>query len=126
MATVLLIDDEATVRSGVRRLLRTKGHEVLEASNGREAIAAIRRHDLDLVITDINMPEADGIEVIMELRAQGSGVPIIAISGGGRLEKDLLLANAAMLGAIITLPKPFELDVLSASVDRALQVNGGL
>ena len=118
MAIILVIDDEKAVRDTMRRLLERQGHEVREAANGREALKAAP--DYDLVITDINMPEMDGIEVIMALAERRPGLPVIAISGGGRLPKDLLLSSADMLGAVQTLPKPFDLSELNEAVDRAL------
>jgi DNA-binding NtrC family response regulator len=118
MAIILVIDDEKAVRDTMRRLLERRGHEVREAANGREALKA--PPDYDLVITDINMPEMDGIEVIMALAERRPGLPVIAISGGGRLPKDLLLSSADMLGAVQTLPKPFDLTELNEAVDRAL------
>ncbi len=122
MATILVIDDESAVRDTMRRLLERYGHEVREAANGREALKAAP--DYDLVITDINMPEMDGIEVIMALTDRRPGLPVIAISGGGRLPKDLLLSSADMLGAVTTLPKPFDLSELIEAVDRALASGG--
>lgn len=122
MAIILVIDDEKAVRDTMRRLLERRGHEVREAANGREALKA--PPDYDLVITDINMPEMDGIEVIMALAERRPGLPVIAISGGGRLPKDLLLSSADMLGAVQTLPKPFDLTELNEAVDRALASGG--
>jgi DNA-binding NtrC family response regulator len=120
MATILVIDDEAQVRATMRRVLERYGYAVAEAANGREALKAIASTSCDLVITDINMPEMDGIEVIMALSERQPGLPIIAISGGGRLPKDLLLASADMLGAVTTLAKPFDIPDLIGSVERAL------
>ena len=91
-----------------------------EAADGRQALRAVLSRGCDLVITDINMPEMDGIEVIMALSERRPGLPIIAISGGGRLPKDLLLTSADMLGAVTTLAKPFDIPDLIAAVERAL------
>lgn len=120
MAKVLLIDDEPTVRAGVRRVLAGMGHDVLEAEDGRAAMKLSAREEVDLVITDINMPEADGIEVILDLVQRRPQVPVIAISGGGLMDKSLLLQNAATLGARYTLAKPFDLEVLRNTVSDAL------
>jgi len=120
MATILVIDDEAPVRATMRRVLERHGYEVAEAPNGREALKAVGTTGCDLVITDINMPEMDGIEVIMALSERRPGLPIIAISGGGRLPKDLLLTSADMLGAVTTLAKPFDIPDLIGAVERAL------
>ena len=77
--------------------------------------------EVDLVITDINMPEMDGLEVINELRRKGIDVPVVALSGGGRfLDKAFLLANAKLLGAVSTIAKPFQLDEIREAVEAAL------
>lgn len=120
MRRILVVDDDPQVRRGLSRALHQSGYEVVEAANGREAMAILRQDPPDLVITDINMPEMDGIEIINELRAAGTPVPVIAISGGGRLPKELLLGDASILGAVATLEKPFELAALLGTVDRLL------
>ena len=120
MARILLIDDETSVRVGVGRFLRRAGHEVHDACDGVEALRLAQGLEVDLVITDINMPEMDGIEVILALAERKPGLPVIAISGGGRMPKEVLLATAGVLGAVTTLAKPFDLAELSAAVDRAL------
>ena len=96
------------------------GHDVVEAPDGSDGIELLRDDSFDLVITDINMPDMDGIEVIDHLREAAARCPVIAISGGGLFAKELLLKNAEMLGAVSTLPKPFDLDDLGALVERAL------
>jgi two-component system response regulator FixJ len=80
----------------------------------------LRENPQDLLITDINMPEMDGIEVLNELRVTGTKVPVIAISGGGRVPKAFLLGNASILGALETIEKPFELAALLAAMERLL------
>lgn len=120
MARVLVIEDEDAVRAGVTRCLRFAGHEVLEASGGAPGIALAIREPLDLVITDINMPDGDGIEVILALSDAQPALPVIAMSGGGRTSKGLLLASAAGLGAVRTLSKPFELTELRDAVADVL------
>ena len=119
MATILVIDDDADVRAGIRRILERAGHLVVEAEDGRAAMDL--SHDPpDLVITDINMPEMDGIEVILSLAEDEEEIPIIAVSGGGKLPKELLLSSADALGAVRSLAKPFEMTDLVAAVDAAL------
>lgn len=130
MARILLIDDEAGVRKAVARFLRTLGHDVLEAEGGGEGLRLASRVRVDLVITDLNMPGVDGIEVIMALRESAPGIPVIAISGGGLVPKGLLLDSAGLLGAMVVLAKPFELGevrdaVARALVGRAAQAAGG-
>jgi DNA-binding response OmpR family regulator len=120
VSRILVIDDDRGVRGGVAAYLHRLGHEVVEASDGSQGMKALRDEPFDLVITDINMPDMDGIEVIAQLREAADAVPVIAISGGGLFAKELLLANAEMLGAVRTLAKPFDLDDLGAAVREAL------
>ena len=125
MAYVLIIEDDVTVRSLVRRMLSFGGHEVVEAEDGREALRSAQARPPDLVITDLMMPDMDGIEVITEFRRLGVDVPVIAISGGGLMPKELLLSNAAALGAVEVLPKPFEMHQILDAVERVLGVLHG-
>ncbi len=124
MAKILLIDDDAAVREGAGRFLMRCGHDVEEAASGAKALRLAEDGEFELVITDINMPDMDGIEVILALSALCPTVPIIAISGGGLMPSDILLDSAATLGAVTTLPKPFELDHLRDAVERALGAGG--
>lgn len=120
MAKLIVVDDDAGVLETVARVLRRHGHEVVVARNGREAIELVRAAAPDVVVTDINMPEMDGIETIMELRREWESLPIIAISGGGLVPRERLLDDAGMLGAFETIEKPIDAARLLASVDRAL------
>jgi two-component system response regulator (stage 0 sporulation protein F) len=120
MARVMVVDDDSGIRAGMARYLRMQGHEVIEAGGGGEALRLAAHVEVDLVITDINMPDVDGIEVIMKLTEARAGLPVIAISGGGLMPKDLLLASADLLGAVRTLSKPFDLSDLRRAVDDAL------
>lgn len=124
MAQVLVIDDDAAVRATVVRALERAGHRVRAASNGKDALRVMADATPDLVVTDINMPEMDGIEVIGDLRARTPPVPVVAMSGGGELPKELLLRTAGALGAVRSLPKPFTLEELLGSVDLALAGDG--
>jgi DNA-binding NtrC family response regulator len=120
MARILLADDEAKLRDLFARYLSGLGHDVRTAGDGHEVMAALSEAPADLLVTDINMPGMDGIEILTALRKQGSAVPVIAISGGGYLDKDLLLTSASMLGALVTLEKPFALDELRSAVEQIL------
>jgi DNA-binding NtrC family response regulator len=120
MARILLADDEMKLRDLFARYLRGLGHDVRTAADGNEVMAALADGPADLLITDINMPDMDGIEILTALRKNGSGMPVIAISGGGYLDKNLLLTSAAMLGALMTLEKPFALEELRDAVESAL------
>ncbi len=126
MARILIIDDDERVLRSLGRLLTAEGYEVETAAGGALAMKAFERNAADLVITDINMPEMDGIEVITTLQDLHPAVPIIAISAGGLFPKELLLQNADMLGAIATITKPFDIDTLLEAVADALAGDGSM
>ncbi|MGE0158757.1 MAG: response regulator transcription factor [Gemmatimonadales bacterium] len=120
MANILLVDDEAGVRNSLAAYLTKCGHDVRLASNGIEAMEALKRAPVDVVVTDINMPDMDGIETVMALRDAATGVGVIAMSGGGLFDKSLLLDSAGALGADVTLEKPIDLDELRTAIDALL------
>jgi DNA-binding response OmpR family regulator len=120
MARILLIDDEAVLRRTLQAVLQRAGYEVTAAPNGAEGLRLWRREPLELVITDIHMPEKNGIETILELRAWSPEVPIIAISGGDRNPRVDVLGDASQMGAIRTLTKPFTIAELLAAVRETL------
>lgn len=120
MARVLVIDDEPQLRQLVRRVLEAAGHQVTEAPDGRKGIMLFRLEKPDLVITDILMPEKEGIETIRELRAAAADVPILAISGGGRTAHLDFLDIAREFGALASLSKPFLPRQLLEEVTRLL------
>lgn len=122
MARVLVIDDDEEFRTLVRAMLVGVGHEVEEALDGRSGLRMFEERTPDLVITDINMPGMDGHEVIVAFRKLNTEVPIVAISGGGPVAKDELLLNAAALGAVEVIMKPFEFNQLVGAVSRALEL----
>jgi CheY-like chemotaxis protein len=120
MARILLAEDEVALRNNLARYLETLGHEVRTVGDGNEAMAQLDASPPDVLITDINMPDMDGIEILSALRKRGSTLPVIAISGGGQFHKQLLLTSATMLGAVLTLEKPFGLDDLRSALERVL------
>ena len=120
MTSVLVVDDDAGIRDMLGRFLRGDGYEVREAANGREAMAAYRLHAADLVITDMYMPDADGIDVIMRLRSEFPDTRIVAMSGGGYLDQGGVLEFAERAGALGMLPKPFDRQSLRNAVMDAL------
>jgi CheY-like chemotaxis protein len=121
VATILIVDDEAPIRRMLRDLLEGEGHTVIEAPDGRAAMKCLREQPSDLIITDILMPEEDGIEVIRETRRIAPETKIIAISGGGRQGKADFLNIARCLGAQRTIKKPFALDKFLEAVKEVLQ-----
>jgi DNA-binding response OmpR family regulator len=121
MARILVVDDSAVVRRVIREALEFEGHDVLVAEDGGEALDLFRGDPTDLVITDIVMPEKEGIETILELRELNSGVKILAMSGGGLFSPEVHLTPARMLGADETLSKPFTARELIETVERLLE-----
>lgn len=116
------MEDDDDVRKVICRALRTVGHDPIETRDGRAGLAALRRDEPDLVITDILMPHQEGIETI-ELIRQFSGVPIIAISGNPSGAAFTHLTDAQLMGADVTLRKPFGLDQLLAAVAELLEAD---
>jgi len=114
MATILVIDDQELIRSLLRAALEGAGYQVLEASNGRLGLELYRERSADLIITDIVMPEMDGLEMILELTRNFLNVKVIAISGG--LESEGRLNVAKLLGARQTFQKPFDMEQLLSAV----------
>ncbi|MGQ0812195.1 MAG: response regulator [Nitrospiraceae bacterium] len=108
MASILVVDDDAQIRSLLRQALERAGFEVREASDGREALRCYARTPVDLVITDIMMPEKDGLEIIKALRRHSTHPKIVAITGG--LKDDCFALEAAtFLGAEGILTKPVQI-----------------
>ena len=113
MATILVIDDEEIVRVLFRSTLEAAGCQVTEAANGRRGLELYRQEPTDLVITDIVMPEMNGLDLLLELTREFLDAKVIAISGAG--EKQHVLDVAKLLGARQTFQKPFSMpDLLSA------------
>jgi DNA-binding response OmpR family regulator len=116
MAYLLVIDDDEMFRSMLRRALELEGYRVQEAADGRKGLALMQQAPADLVITDLIMPELEGLETIMRLRREFPGTPVIAVSGGGRLRPTDVLPTAQRLGAARVFAKPFGLDELLNAV----------
>jgi CheY-like chemotaxis protein len=125
MPRILLIDDDNEVRTMLRLTLAHFGHTVIEARNGKEGLELFKTANADLVITDIVMPEKEGLEVLIELRErQVPPVKIIAISGGGRQKAGDYLRLAKLMGAARVLAKPFSNEVLIAAINELLPEGG--
>lgn len=114
---ILVIDDEEQICNYVRFALEQEGCSVVTASNGKKAIEAYAAEKFDVIITDIAMPEKDGIDTIIELRETDSRVGIVAMSGVGASDK--LLKLATTFEADTTLRKPFTVDELIVAVAEA-------
>jgi len=116
MARVLVVDDEYQMRDLLCQALERRGHTVDQAADGRQALQHLAEHQPDLVITDLVMPEMEGIETIQAFRRKCPALPIIAISGGGRVDPDNYLSMAGQIGANRTFAKPFRLEEILTAV----------
>lgn len=123
MARILLIDDDNSFRTMLGLTLAHFGHVVIEARDGKEGLELFPAARADLVITDIVMPEKEGLEVLMELRKQQPPVKIIAISGGARNRSTGYLQIAEALGASKILEKPFSNGELMNAVNELLSMD---
>lgn len=120
MARILVVDDDPQVVTVFRKVLEDAGHETAGESDGKAAIKAFRTCPVDLVITDIFMPESDGLEVVRALREVSDRVKILAISGGGPYGTDKYLDVAECLGADAALEKVVDADTLLCTVNSLL------
>ena len=120
MKRILVIDDDKQIREMLREILEREGYEVEDAENGKNALAIQQASPCDLIITDLIMPEQDGVETIMEFIQRDPAVKIIAISGGGRIGPRDYLEMAEALGAKKTFYKPFKRPEILAAVRELL------
>lgn len=120
MARILIIDDDPSIRLVFKRYLEGNGYEVSTATNGNEGLSLLNDSIPDLVITDVMMPEKDGLEVVLELRNRHPEIPVIAISGGMRIAPMDFLPMIKKFGACKVLYKPVELDELLSAIQEQL------
>ena len=121
MARILIIDDEPQIRSMLKLMLEREGYEVVEAPDGVEGIEVYRQNPADLIITDLIMPNKDGIGMIIDLKKEFPDVNIIAMSGGGLNKPDGYLKGAKKLGAACTLTKPIDREEMLRAVKDILK-----
>jgi DNA-binding response OmpR family regulator len=121
--TILLVDDDDSLRAMLRRLLTGLGYAVQEANDGEEAMLSCKRQQPDLVITDLVMPDAEGLAFIKTLRRMSTEVKIIAMSGGVNGSMGNYLFIAQSLGADYTFEKPFETQEMLSVIRRLLDPN---
>ena len=122
MSSILVVDDDTQVLDVMSEMLRLEGHNVSIAENGQQAVNQMRDARFDLVITDLIMPEKEGFETIADIRKNSSELPIIAISGGGRVGPMDYPETARFIGADATLAKPFGRQELITTVSDLLAV----
>lgn len=120
MKKILLVDDEEAIRSMVRVILDKEDRDFLEASDGLKAQDVLKETPCDLVVSDVIMPDCDGIELVMAIRRNYPKLPVIMMSGGGRVHADHYLTLAKKLGAVQVFEKPFDSGELRAAVDDLL------
>lgn len=120
MATILLVEDDEQMRSMLKIVLERAGYAVQVAKNGKEALGIYSAHPSDLVITDIVMPDTDGLELIMDIQRSRSDVKIIAMTGGRMISVQDYLGMAKSLGAHHILAKPFSNQQMLQSIELAL------
>lgn len=122
MKNILIIEDEGPLRKMLGKVLAREGYRVSEAANGEEGMRRFRVQPADIVITDLIMPEKEGLELIAELKKEFPQTKIIAISGGGwRIDEEEYLTLAEKLGVDYALPKPFHKDNLLSVVAELLK-----
>ena len=120
MPKVLVVDDNELARDTIAAMLVRAGYGVWTAKNGRDALSQAAQIDFDAIVTDLLMPDMDGIEIILAARNQLPRTPLVAISGAGQCGSSDLLDMARRLGAVETLRKPFAASELEAAVRSAL------
>jgi DNA-binding response OmpR family regulator len=117
---ILVADDDPSIRRTLQIGLSKAGYEVLEARDGEEAVRLWRETGADLIIADIYMPNKSGLQLIMELRAHSSPIPVIAMSDGGQSKNLNPLSYSEVLGSVRTIAKPFSLEDMVAMVTQEL------
>jgi DNA-binding response OmpR family regulator len=121
MNKILLIDDDNHFREMFSELLKRNNYEVIETNDGRNALPLYENNQPDLVITDIIMPDKEGIETILDLKKKHPSAKIIAISGGGRTNAMDNLRSARLLGANLSFEKPFDHTEILNSIEALLK-----
>lgn len=116
MPAILIIDDNDEIRALWSDILEDEGHEVLLADSGVAGVKIARTRKVDVIVTDIMMPDKDGLETIMEIQSHNPTAKIIAVSGGGDMLKESFLPVAGALGAVMTLQKPVDINEFCAAV----------
>jgi DNA-binding response OmpR family regulator len=121
VARILVIDDDDQLRRMLCLALKRAGYVVVEARDGNEGLQRFREEPADLIITDLLMPDKEGLETIMDIRREFPQAKIIAMSGGGRAGNLNFLQVAERLGAQRTMAKPFDLQAMLAAIQELLQ-----
>lgn len=120
MKKILVIDDETPVRKMLTKLLEKNKYEVITAVDGKKGISLFNEHNPDLIITDLIMPEKEGLETIRELNKINPDVNIVAISGGGITDPKMYLDMALKFGAVRAFEKPIDNNLLLSTLKEIL------
>ncbi len=120
-ARVLVIDDEAIVRVSCKRVLEPQGYEVEVTERGAEALRMLQERPFDVVVTDLLMPDMDGLEVLKKIKESWPEIPVIIITGYGTVSTAV---QAVKLGAYDVVEKPFTPETILQVVERALKDKG--
>jgi len=121
MPSILVVDDDKSLRGLIRRMLEPEGFEVDEAPDGRAALKAFRARTYDLILCDLFMPDGDGLELLRELCEEFLGAKVLAMSGGGFRGTLDMLDTAHHLGAVGVMQKPFQRAELLHAIKLALE-----
>ncbi|MEI6127142.1 MAG: response regulator [Pseudomonadota bacterium] len=121
MATILVLDDDDMILETLSIILKDAGHDILTGSNGNEGLKRCRERKVDLVITDIVMPDKEGLETIQDIKKLYPEIKIIAMSGGGNIATSNYLQIAKAFGAQQTLEKPFKKKDIVSTVQEVLR-----
>jgi CheY-like chemotaxis protein len=122
MPGILIVEDDSDLRTMLKVSLNRRRFTVLEAENGKEAIAHFKPSVTDVIITDLIMPEEDGLKVIMRMRELKPSIKIIAISGGGKAGPGSYLNLAKALGADAVYSKPFSVNEMITKIEELLDI----
>lgn len=120
MQKILIVDDDDLIRDLLYEILTPQGFEIILAENGNRAMEILSRERVDLIITDIIMPEKEGIETILDIKKKLPNAKIIAMSGGGQLGANSYLNIAKRLGVSATITKPFDPNKLVKTIRTIL------
>ncbi|MBC2705829.1 response regulator [Desulfobacula sp.] len=120
MKQILIIDDEASIRKMLKKLFEKNGYAVIDAQDGSQGVKLFKEHEPDLIITDLIMPEKEGLETISEIKKINPDTKIIAMSGGGVVEPEMYLDLAKNFGAQYSFNKPIDNEALLAAVKHLM------
>ena len=120
MTKILIIDDEEPIRKMLRMLLEKNGYDVMDAHNGIQGVKLFKEHGPDIIITDLIMPDKEGLETIREIKKINPNIKIIAMSGGGVVDPDIYLDMAKKFGAQYSFAKPVNNDELLSTIKKLL------